>query len=1119
MEYNKYQTPITKEVLESLPDEIRDQFEDYILNIPYINYLVSPDRKYAKDLPRDKEGRIIVDLAHPHILENMDYFRESALHYKKYGVYTFLRPNANPNSDYGKWLRRERDRCWYGMVRPEDGEWITGDMYFYLNYNPIIQTKIKEGAKFGERVVDFPEVWDGVYLAFHYIDQARNGGLYNNFEGGENAAEIAKRGAAHPYDEYVYTPDGKRLWGDIKVGDKLFGPKNNIVTVSNIPFDDVCDIYELTLKDGRKVRASNNHLWEIDFHGRKDVQLLTTEELLQQYKRKRKVTDRNPNGIEYVCSIHKNDGVEWQESKTMVDPYTFGLLLGDGCFRHQCCYYTCQDSDFEKIKNFIPYQYTKWESGKYAYRLHIDNWKNILKEYGLDGKKSEDKFIPDEYKYNSRKVRLELLKGLIDSDGFLGKHNVYMISISSKQLCDDICFLCRSLGFNCNYTIHKAGYQKDGVYIKCLDSYHINIYTDQNIAKLSRKITKDKFHNNYSRSHIERTRIVDIRYIGKQNAKCVTVDSLDGLYLINDFIITHNSKSYVCASKAAKYFILGESRESCQRVKSLLSAYQKEYLTKDGTLNKFIDTINFCAENTQFPSLRTKDSLQEMTWKMGYKDKDTGIEKGSKNEVLGVSAKDDPDKMRGKRVNLMIYEEFGNWPKFLDTYRVCLPNVKEGDTAFGLAFAIGTGGSEGADFMGAYELIYNPLGYDVYAIPNVYDKGSNGEQKTIYFFPAYLNYKGLYDHNGNSDITGALLKLLQTRYKVKYNSSDPMALTRTKAENPITIQDAIMKRDSTIYPVAEINDRIQYLLSHRSEVDSSWTGTLSIENGKIIYKPDNGHKVIRFFPHKDNKLEGAVEIFAMPELDKDGKPQNNRYIAGIDPYDDDASNTMSLGSLFILDLFTDKIVLEYTGRPKFAEDFYELCRRCLLFYDARCNYENNKKGLFTYFSKMNCLYLLTETLDFLKDKDPTKANYYGNKARGTIATEPIKAYGRRCIRDWLLKPMPIITNSEEGKENEEETYVPQLDAIKSIPLLKELAMWNSQDNFDRHDALAMLMLLREDKLRLLGVESPSEAAARADKNYLGDDEFFEKNFRKYGGDLDPRIAKLFGIEIKEGNQI
>ena len=118
---------------------------------------------------------------------------------------------------------------------------------------------------------------------------------------------------------------------------------------------------------------------------------------------------------------------------------------------------------------------------------------------------------------------------------------------------------------------------------------------------------------------------------------------------------------------------------------------------------------------------------------------------------------------------------------------------------------------------------------------------------------------------------------------------------------------------------------------------------------------------------------------------------------------------------------------------------------------------------------MNCVYLLTETLDFLKDKDPTKANYYGNKSRGTAASEPVKAYGRRCIRDWLLKPMPIIPTGEDDKEAEEEVFVPQLDSIKSIPLLKELAMWNSQDNFDRHDALAMLMLLREDRLRLLGV--------------------------------------------------
>lgn len=77
----------------------------------------------------------------------MDYFRPTALHFKKYGTLTNLRPNANPNSEFGKWIREERKRCWYGYVRPSDGEWVPGPLYFYMNYCPIIQSRIRKGTK------------------------------------------------------------------------------------------------------------------------------------------------------------------------------------------------------------------------------------------------------------------------------------------------------------------------------------------------------------------------------------------------------------------------------------------------------------------------------------------------------------------------------------------------------------------------------------------------------------------------------------------------------------------------------------------------------------------------------------------------------------------------------------------------------------------------------------------------------------------------------------------------------------------------------------------------------------------------------------------------------------
>ena len=1081
MAWNKYQSTPEELNLESYPEEVQQDFWDFINSVPFIKNLISEDRPLCKDLPRDEQGRAIIDISNPPIIEDIDYFRQTAIFYQKHKKYTDLRPNPNPNSEYGKWMEQEVKRCWNGMVRPEDGAWVTGDMYFYLNYSPIIQSKIREGTKVADRIVDFPEYWEGILYRYLYQDTARNNA--------HHAAEIAKRGAAHPYSEYVYTPNGIKSWRDIKIGDTLFDEKGNTTKVINIPFDDECDIYEITLRDGRKVRASDNHLWSIDFHNRKERQLMTTKEIFDSYKRERKVSSRNPSGIEYVCSIPANKGVDFLERETKIDPYTFGLLLGDGCFRHGSCYYTCQDSDFSIISKLIPYKYTKWQRGKYAYRLHINNWNKILDEYGLNNKKSEDKFIPDEYKYNSRTVRLNILKGLIDSDGFIGKHNIYQITVTSKKLADDILFLSRSLGYNSSYTKQKAGYKVNGEYKQCLDVYNVTIHTLDILSNLPRKQKTVIIHNGYSTNKIERTRIIDVKYIGRERAKCVTVDNNTGLYLINDFIITHNSKSYSSASQLCRNFILGENEINQQEVRSLVLAYQKEYLVKDGTLNKFVDIRDFLAKNTQWPHKTLTRSLDKMQWRMGRIDLNTGAEIGTKNEVLGLSSKDDPDKARGKRSSKIIVEEFGNFPKITDTYRILLPSVQEGDIVFGQISLIGTGGSEGNDFAGAQEIIFNPIGYNIQPVLNVYDKSLQGKGECIFFFPAYLNRKGCYNSDGISDVTKALLELCYNRYIVKYNSTDPMALTRTKAENPITLQEAIMRRDSTIFPVAAIMERLEQIKSNPSIMDDVLVGTLvQKEDGTVICKP-SADVPIRNFPHKDNKLEGAVEIYKLPVLGANGKPMSGRYWGGIDPYDDDASQTMSLGSIFIMDSFTDEIVAEYTGRPEFADDFYEICRKLCIMYNAKVNYENNKKGLFTYFSKMHCLYYLTDTLDFLKDKDTPIGSIVTNKTKGTNALASVNNHARRDIRDWLLKP---ITTIEIIDGEEQEVTKPLLSTIKNIALLQELSLWNPDGNYDRVSALGMLMLLREDMLRLYGPEGVN--TNEEDEEDLANDDFFNRNF-------------------------
>lgn len=743
---NKYQTQITEGLLEGLPQEVQDQLLDIINNVEFVKRLISPARQYAKDRPRDSQGRIIVDLINPHILEDMDYFRPTALHYKKYGTFTNLRPNANPNSEYGKWIRREKDRCWNGYIRESDGEWVTGPLYFYMNYCPIIQSKIRKGTKQADRIVDFPEMWEGIYWRFHYMEQARSGGLYNDFLGGNHGAELASRG---------------------------------------------------------------------------------------------------------------------------------------------------------------------------------------------------------------------------------------------------------------------------------------------------------------------------------------------------------KSKSYSMASVLTHNFVLGENSTACEEVVSIATAYQKEYLTKDGVLNKFVSMANFCAEHTQFPRKRLKSSLQDMVWKMGYKDLELDIEKGTQNSVLGVSSKDDESKLRGKRAAFIGIEEFGTFPRLIDLYNVMLPSVQEGDYVFGLMYLQGTAGDNKSDFAGAQEIMYNPRGYNMYALPNVFDKYNQGKPHFVFFFPGYINRKGCYNKDGVSDVIQALIEILLNRYRVKYNSTDPNTVIKTIAEVPITPAEAIIKTGVNMFPVTDLTERLGQIDSNPREYDDVYVGELTINDSKEVgFKPTSAQS-IRDFPHKDNKIEGAVEIYNMPEKDKSGKVFDNRYILGCDPYDDDESNTMSLGSVWVLDLWTDKVVAEYTGRPLFADDFYEICRKLCLIYNGRMNYENNKKGLFAYFSKMNCLYLLTDVLDFLKDKDMVKGSSYGNKAKGTNATAAINAYARNLLRSWLLKPVTII-QTIDGEDKE--IVVPNLYTLRSRALIKELILYNSEGNFDRISAMGMLMLLREDKMILYSGKVNRTKEEEASSSYLGNDPFFKKNY-------------------------
>lgn len=899
MELNKYQSTPDSLNLEEYPAEIKEDFYNFVTNVPYIKNLISADRPRAADCPRDDQGRIIVDLTNPPIIEDTDYFRPTALYFQEHGVLTHLRPNPNPNSEYGKWVREEIRRCYMGYVRPSDGAWVTGDMYFFLNYCPIMKVKKIKGRK-GIRVVDFPDFLEGQWLKFMYIDKAR--------EAGKHGSELAARGRgkAHPYDEFIYTPNGVKQWKDIKVGDYIFGDNGKLTKVIDIPFDDIAPIYELTLSSGYKVKCSEGHLWKVYSHCRGEI-IVSTKELLNLYKRPRKTTENNSKEYELDCIIPVGNGVEFSHKETKIDPYTLGLILASNCVN-------------TKNKTII----------------------NALREYNLNYNKSESTFVPEEYKYNSKTVRVSLLRGILDVKGEVINDKIELV-LNSKQLINDVQWMCASLGIPTIY--HKPKgikyHNNNGEEIKYL--YKLSIYSNiplfDSIKKLQlqQNINKTSFTQNRYKGY----KIVDIRYIGNQKSKCITVDNESHCYLINNFIVTHNS--YTMAAIMAKRFILGEYNElehkATTKVETFCASYLKNYLNEDGVLNKFESYIDFCSEYTQFPKKRLISSMNNMHWQMGYKDNNSEAKKGSLNEVIGISVKDSEGKLRGKRGAFIGLEEFGSFPNLIGLYGTLRPSMEDGDVVFGMIYAQGTAGDKESDFKAAQQIMYAPRAFNMYPIDNVYDKVGQGKPEFVYFYPAYLNRNGCYSKDGISDVTKAILEVLINRYNVKYNTSNTSLITKTIAEHPITPQEAIMKTQGNLFPVQQLNERINQIDSNPNEFDDVYVGTLiQLKNGKVEFKPTLDPP-IREFPTEDNKEKGAIEIFSLPEIDREGNVYRDRYIMGHDPVDDDQSNTMSLTSTFVFDLFTDKIVAEYTGRQPYADDNFEIVRKLCLFYNAKCLYE------------------------------------------------------------------------------------------------------------------------------------------------------------------------------------
>lgn len=319
--------------------------------------------------------------------------------------------------------------------------------------------------------------------------------------------------------------------------------------------------------------------------------------------------------------------------------------------------------------------------------------------------------------------------------------------------------------------------------------------------------------------------------------------------------------------------------------KSYAVASEKEFLTKDGLLSKAFEIMDFIDKNTAWAKKRLVDremhvmSGVEVTDELGNKTK-----QGYLSEIIGISLKDKPDRIRGKRGKLILWEEAGMFKDILTGWTIARPGMEEDGWAFGLMVAYGTGGSEGDDFEGLRELFYNTDGYNIHGVPNIWDDNVPDTQ-CGFFVPAWSNSTAsdadgkqfCMDDQGNS-LKGPAMKFVhEERQKVVEGATNSQAVDRYVAEHPIRPQEACLELTGNIFPKKELQQQLSMirtnkkLKSHKQVGDLIWDG-----NGGLIWKQKKGGDIVKYPLGKEDDPTGSIVIWEHPC----DEPPLGLYIAG-----------------------------------------------------------------------------------------------------------------------------------------------------------------------------------------------------------------------------------------------
>ncbi len=1061
----------------SIEDEaIRAEVISAIQEIPFVFNLVKKDRKKLSEYKRwdnpydledrveDPKGKIEVDVTQPHVLEDMDYFRERAIYFQEHGVYCNITPNRYPGSRYMRFWREEQRRCRDGYVRESDGEWITGYHYWYLNYCPIQVTEKKGNKKRkagsgkkrkADRKRDFPRFWDSDYLWFHYLERAE--------ENGNHAVNLKTRGRGYSY----------------KGGSTLsrnyyhFKGSNSVAIASSL---------EYLLGDGILNKTwdvlnfiDNNTPWRKsrDFENTKmhkkasykDPKTKTEKGILSEVMGVTTGGDPERARGKRAKVVLFEEAGKFPHLKTALGIArpsveqgndVFGLLIAwgtGGCVCAGTKVWTANGGlknveDLTKEDGTIGFDGKSWSiedipwmqpaTEKECVRITTNTRRTldcsidhpILK--GIQPHKKAGNIKGNEF-VDACELQVGDRIATIKEVGVFGDKRMWEPRVVG-WLIGDGSYLGTPRLSNCEQEIND--YMDSKFEGSVSESYVTKTGKNYRTKSIRGIVSNLKELGIHGQSKFNKTLPTDIHSYSKQDI----CELLGGIFDTDGYVAIRTNKKR--NTPIAEVSLSSMSESLLNEVRLLLQKLGIHGTMRERLPRKKKEGIQDKNPWYEF-TISSKDSL------LGFYENINLFPK-VKQERL-----DEIGRVYSQRVGHMKHEGI-IYESVVSIENIGIKpiyNFTAGNTNTYIANGIITHNTASSDFDGIRDSFYSPETFNMLGIPNVFDRKAGVGNECGYYCGEYMNREGCYDKDGNSDVVSALIETFVAREIIKKSSQDPNALIQEKADRSITPQEACMRKEGSLFNIEDLKIHAAEVDTNpKKYTDATWKVKMYFSDGKVKWKISDRDPV-RQYPIVENKgLEGCVEIFEHPIV-SEGQIHSNIYWAGIDPYDDDNAGGPSLGSIQIGNILTRRIVAEYTGRPQTAEEFYEICYRLMKYYNARANYENNKKGMFQYFDRINATYMLADTPSILKDMQITKKVGFGNTAKGTNATKAVNNWGNSLIRSWLMEQ---AYNKEEGVRN--------YTTLISPGMLKELIAYDPEvGNYDRIAALRMLLIMFADR--------------------------------------------------------